>query len=222
MGDCFKSTGKIVERDRAILPFDRLEIHDRINVFLTYAPNYNLRVKAGRNLLQLIDTEVKDNTLIIENNNKCNWVRSFKKEIDVYVSTPNLRKLTYYGSADVRFTNPFVIDTLLINTHDASGDIYLNLMSDYVELKCHTGSVSIKSEGIVNELICFMGANGRINTLNTISNKVLAVNENTGKLSVHATQELNAEIRGIGDIEYFGNPTIKLIDDASGNLISLN
>jgi len=221
LGDCFKSTGKIVEEERSILPFNKLELNDRINLFITYAPELSLKVKAGKNLQDLIKTQVTENTLKIENTNKCNWVRSFKKGVDVFISTPMLKEITYYGSGEVHCLNTFETDTLLVNLWQASGDLTLNVDAQLVELKTHTGVGTIKCEGKTNRLVAFIGGNGFVDASQTIANEVLAVNENTGYVRVSATTSLKADIRGSGNIEYFGNPTITLSNEGSGKLIKI-
>ncbi|MBL4708336.1 MAG: DUF2807 domain-containing protein [Flavobacteriales bacterium] len=222
MGDCFKSTGKLEEQIRAIENFRGIELHDRIDLFVTYAPETSLQVKAGKNLQDLIVTEVKDGILYIENTNKCNWVRSYKPRIEVHLSTPNLKALTYYGSGNVNFVNTFVTDVLFVELWEASGELNLKVEANILELKSNTGTATIRCEGTANEFVSFMGANGFIDSENTVCQKVLAVNENTGYLKVNAVNQLKADIKAAGDILYVGNPTIELNDLGKGELIDNN
>ena len=76
MGDCFKSTGKIVDEYRAVQQFNEIQVMNNINLFITYDTIQEIRVEAGKNLVNLIKTDVNNNRLIIKNNNKCNWIRS--------------------------------------------------------------------------------------------------------------------------------------------------
>ena len=221
MGDCFKSTGKIVEEERSTRTFTKIELNDRINLFITYAPELSVKVKAGENLQDLIKTEVKGNTLKIENTNKCNWVRSFKKEVDVFISTPTLKEITYYGSGEVHYLNTFITDTLLVNLWEASGDLTLNVDAQLVELKTHTGVGTIKCKGQTNRLVAFVGGNGFVDASEIIANEVLAVNENTGYAQVNAIAILKADIRGSGNIEYYGDPLITLTKEGRGELIKV-
>ncbi len=221
LGDCFKSTGSIVEEERLLSSFTHIELNDRINLYVTYAPTQKLTVKAGKNLQKFIRTEVNGNTLSIENDNRCNWVRSFKKEIDVYLSTPNITEILYYGSGELRFQNTFITDTLLVNLWEASGDLYFDLEATYVELKTHTGVGTISCKGTAEELVAFVGGNGFVDAAATPAKKVLAVNESTGNMKVQATQKLEAFIRGDGNIEYIGSPTIDLLKAGKGKLIKI-
>ena len=219
MGDCFKSTGKVTEEERSITAFESIEVYDRINIYITYAPELSLRVKAGENLQDLITTEVKNGNLLIENTNKCNWVRSLKKEIDVYISTPNLTNIEYYGAGQFVFENTFITESLFVNMWKASGDLNLNVECNKLELKSHTGTGTITCEGTADDLVAFIRGNGFVDAIRTPAKTVLAVNENTGYVKVNAIETLNADIRGSGNIEYTGEPTINLNDMGKGELI---
>lgn len=219
LGDCFKSTGSIEEEERSIGAFTHIELHDRINLYVNYGSERKLKVRAGENLHEFIRTNIEGNRLVIENDNKCNWVRSFKKEIDVFLSTPNINEITYYGSGELRFQNTFITDTLLINLWEASGDLFVNVDATYVELKTHTGVGTISCIGEADELVAFVGGNGFVDAANTPALKVLAVNESTGYIRVNAINQLEAFIRGDGDINYLGEPKIDLLDAGRGSLI---
>jgi hypothetical protein len=219
IGDCFKSTGKTIEESRVIPSFKKLLIRDNINVFIRYSTVRSIQVRAGKNLIDEISTEVNSGTLHIENENNCNWVRSFKREISVFVETPELNEITYYGSGEVNFQNNFVSDTLLVNMWQASGNLHLAFTSQYVEVKSHTGTGTIHCEGQSEEIVAFMGGNGSINTFDVQCKRVFAINENTGLLQVNASDFLKADIKYVGNIEYIGSPGIELLDSGKGELI---
>src|SRR3954470_838525 len=96
--DCFKSTGAIVTERRSIESFTETIIYDNVNVIIVQDSLTYLEVNAGENLLPLINTEIRGGKLIIENNNKCNWVRDFSVPVNVYMHVPHLRILDTYGS----------------------------------------------------------------------------------------------------------------------------
>src|SRR5690242_20273176 len=73
--DCFKSTGDIVTERRNIGTFTETIIYNNVNVIIVQDSLTYLEINAGENLLPLITTEIRNGKLIIENNNKCNWVR---------------------------------------------------------------------------------------------------------------------------------------------------
>ncbi len=222
MGDCFKSTGKTVRESRAVERFSTIEIDDRINLYITYSNERSLEVEAGENLQEFIRTEVKNGTLWIENDNRCNWVRSYKKDINVYLSTNELTELIYRGSGNVEYTNLFKTERFNLDMWRASGNVYLQLDCPNIELKSHTGPVDLQCRGFGNKLVAYTNGLGKMNTTHLIAKDVLAVNANSGQLSVRSDSILNANIDGNGDILYSGNPSIELKDNGKGDLIEIN
>ena len=219
MGDCFKSTGKIVQEQRQLPAFESLELRDRINLFVSFGPSYSITVEAGENLQEHIDTEVKSNILVIENNNRCNWVRSFKKDMNVYLTAPSIKGINYYGSGELRFLDTLNRESFTFNMYEASGDAFLLLNTKRAELKTHTGTGTITSSGFSANLVAFVGGNGFVDASNTIAKTGLAAATNTGYIRVNISDTLKAEISGTGNIEYYGSPTIDLTDSGEGNLI---
>lgn len=219
MGDCFKSTGVTKQESRIIENFSHLEVRDRINVYISYGVDRSAIVEGGKNLLDMVKTEVKDGVLLIENDNRCNWVRSFKKNINVYLTTPEFSKMTFRGSGEIVFQDTLRPSFFQLNCWDASGSVYFLFNSPKIELKAHTGPTKIFCAGKVDYLINYLNSSGMMNTARCEANRVLAINNNTGLLTVKAKDQLKAEISGSGNIAYYGEPTIELTDNGKGNLV---
>ena len=219
MDDCFTSTGKEKTVVRTLPKFSNIELYDRIELNYFYSPDYFIELTAGKNLIENIETKVEGNLLTIKNNNRCNWVRSFKKKVTVNLFAPKFTDFTYFGSGNVEFKDTLQSDVFRLNLWDASGDMHLLLKSDYIELKTHTGPGAIYAKGSCRELIAYLGGTGKIEAEALIANDVLAINKNTGTIIVHCNNKLKAEILGPGNIFYLGNPTIDLYKKRSGNLI---
>jgi hypothetical protein len=221
MGDCFTSTGSVETKIRIIDPFNKIILNDNINLYITQGNTQVIKLEAGKNLFDHIETKVSEKTLTISNNNKCNWVRSFKKKINLYISLPYLTEMEFYGSGDVQFLNNMQVDTLLLNLKEASGKVLMDLNCNYIELKIHTGPADITAIGATKELVLYNNGTGVLNSSYLNSNKSLAINRNTGKILVNSKDELKAEIYGSGNIFYFGTPQIDFSKNGKGKLLAL-
>lgn len=222
LGDCFVSTGDIVDEQRMLVPFHHIEVYDRLELTYTQADFNGVNIVAGENLLELISTEVENGTLVIENRNTCNWVRSFNPVIKIEIFSTDLSEITYFGHGTLDFNNQLNTDTFLVNMWESSGDLSFNVDAIYVELKSHTGTGTITCIGEADELVAFIGGNGFVESLDCQADKVLAVNENTGELRINCQQNLKANITSRGDIFYRGSPSIELNNSGSGRLINVN
>src|SRR5262245_51383068 len=105
MCDCLKSTGKIITEKRPLAEFSQLEVRKNVSVTL-YKDTVNYaEVEAGENLIALVRTEISDGILKITNDNVCNWVRSYKKEIHVNLHFKELSYVRHYGSKEISSNN---------------------------------------------------------------------------------------------------------------------
>jgi hypothetical protein len=123
--DCFKSNGKEKSDMRYPGSFNELSVYDKIDLRIVNGPDYKVEVIAGEHLLKSISTKVEDGVLRIENNNKCNFVRGYKKTIKVIVTVPKLAKVNNYGVGPITFAEDYKQDSLKIHIEN-SGDVYVN------------------------------------------------------------------------------------------------
>ena len=92
--DCIKRTGEIKTESRALEYFDIIDVQNNVNVFLIQDSINFAEIKAGKNLISNIETSVVAHTLYIKNNNKYNFTRSYKHDIEIYI---HFKKLTRYS-----------------------------------------------------------------------------------------------------------------------------
>lgn len=127
--DCIKPTGKIISETRDVANFHTILIEDKIDVYLKQ-DNFNIIVKAGKNIIHNVVTEIKNETLYISNKNKCNFIRDPQKKIEVYIQLPQLKYLKHTGSGNIYTTNTFIQDTIIIRM-ETPGDVYFQTQSKY-------------------------------------------------------------------------------------------
>ena len=90
---CYKSTGKTISELRALENFTVLVLTDNIELRLHQSIENSATITAGNNLINFIQTKVSGDTLYISNQNKCNNLRSRKKEVIVTVNVLNIQKI---------------------------------------------------------------------------------------------------------------------------------
>ena len=88
MCDCVKSTRATNVIYHDVKDFNCIFIRDKMDLYLTQGPEFEVRVEAGENLQRLIKTELDGETLRVFNNNRCNFVRGYDRKIRVYVTAP--------------------------------------------------------------------------------------------------------------------------------------
>lgn len=216
---CFKSTGTIQKELRSLESFSELELYDNINVILIEGIENKVEVEAGKNLIPGIKTKVENGKLTIENINTCNFMRSYKIPVNVYLTYNSLRTFTHYGGGKV--TNQ---DTLRKNFYEfiqwfGSGDFDLNISADTLEALLHTGSGNLTLNGKLNYAYLYSSGNSIFHCENLKGLNVHINNNTTGNFYVHAVNNLIVEVYSNSTTYYKGNPTLTIIREGSGQVI---
>jgi hypothetical protein len=178
-----------------------------------------VEVEAGKHLLPLIKTEVTDGTLYITNDNKCNWMRSYSIEINVYIHVKNLEELRSYSSKNIHSVN--TITTPVINIYDFnSGDITMDISSNESYTKQMGAAGDITVTGNTNFNYVFDQGYGFLHLENLQSSSAMIVQHGTGDIYVQTKDTLDVEITDVGNVYYSGNPVIsQRPSTGSGKLI---
>ncbi len=220
MCDCYKSTGKIISEQRTTEVFSSIYLSDNVNLFLLQDSTYSIRVEAGKNLLPLIKTRVEDGALYISNNNKCNWIRSFKPQVNVYIKMPGLFFLQYSGCGDITMENTFVGDSIWINSKNGSGAVTLDLKTRICYLIINTGPCDVTCKGSTDELQLYHNGHGMVHCENFPTFYTYVTNKNTGNCYLNVRDLLLYNILWSGNIYYTGNPPqVSGKNSGSGNII---
>jgi hypothetical protein len=222
IGDCFKSTGKVIIEERESPVFEHIVLEDNINVILTQDNRCSIRVQAGENLIGSVITEVNDGELTIRNDNQCNWMRSYNKDINVYLSVNHLVSIYYKASGNIISTNTIVTDSLNISVWDGSGIIDMDIQTVNSVLDLHYGTVDFDIHGFTQVDYIYAASYGPFHCQDLVSVFCFMNNKGSNDCYVNCTKVLEVEIENIGNIYYKGDPeTIKSKITGTGRLIKL-
>jgi hypothetical protein len=131
-----------------------------------------------------------------------------------YVSEMRVRQTGsgYVEVGDVFDSNQFEVE------HSSSGRVYAALFNaDVVEAKL-TGSGRIEMMGDAVDASYRLTSSGKIDALDLVAANVVASTSGSGKIFLHATDNLDVTITGSGDVIYLGNPVISVKITGSGDL----
>lgn len=222
MCDCFKSTGNETTETRTLSGFTKIDLNDNVDLILTPGRPYSCKVTAGSHLIDLVTTEVKEETLIIKNNNTCNWVRSFKNKFTVEISLPHLYYVYYAGSGIITTTDSIHEDEFGLDGWTCSGTINLKLNCNISRLSLHTGTADLYASGTSGVSYVYNAATGPIHAENLETGYTYIGNRSTNDCYVQVTKELGATITLQGNIFYSGNPyKIDETITGSGKLVKI-
>ncbi len=217
--DCFKNSGPVSTEEREVSPFHYLHMKNNVDVFLTYAQDYAITVRAGKNVIPGIKTNISGKTLTIENENTCNWIRSYETPIEVYLEMPAIDSILYESSGNLTSLNRFSGDSIRLEVLEGAGSIKLWLDMQKSRFNLHYGTADLSVRGYSH--ICYLYSGGYgpadLRDLNTVFHYM--TNNSTNDCHVRASLELQVKIHNVGDVYYYGDPvSVSLEGDGSGKL----
>lgn len=223
MGDCLKAVGNQLVVTRALEPFTRMEVEDGITVVFRFDEEHRAEVSAGENLIDLIETEVRDETLFIRNRNVCNWVRPLDTQISVVVFCAELRELISRGYGTIESGDTITQPFFAVEQWDASSTIRLRLNTQEVYILSHTGPADYFCTGQSDFLYAYNSSMGILRLEEVAAQEVQVWNRGVGDIHVNASQKASILIDRVGDVYYHGNPAeLEITENGTGRAIPVN
>ena len=138
---CFNSIGDHATEARSLSGFDKINIENKINLFISFDSIYSISLEGGENLLHNIITEVDDDGwLNISDQNTCDWVRSYDHEINIHVTMPELIHLFCANTGNITGLDTIRSKVFRFDQQIGSGVNELTILSDTAFIKLHTGT----------------------------------------------------------------------------------
>jgi hypothetical protein len=221
MCDCVKSSGPTNVIYHDVKDFNCIYLRDKMDLYLTQGPEFEVRVEAGANLQPLIKTELDGETLKVFNNNRCNWVRGYKHKIKVYITAPYFKHLRHAGLGTIESVNTIVQDTISLRTEN-SGDFKLDLNTYRIAGSAH-GNGDMYLTGTTNRLESdYTGTNFLYASDLTVTGYIYLHSVSIGHAHIKAPENglMDITLDRSGNVYYTGNPnTINLTRNNKGDLI---
>ena len=215
--DCIKRTGKIETQKRWVKNFDKIYVETDVNVFITQDSIFDVEVEAGKNIGWLIATDVVDGTLNIKNKNRCNWARSYKEPLNVYIKMPVITYITSNGSGTISSLNTITTDQFQVQI-ESSGNIVLRVNNSLIVSHIF-GYGDLTLNGTTHEHDVDIGGCSFLNCQNLHTSITYIHSFTTGLSYVDASDLLTCKIGLNGDVYCYGNPvTVQKTITSTGQL----
>ncbi len=222
---CMKGAGALVTIERSVATFDRIFVGPNMYITLVQDSLDFVKITAGENLVNFITSDIIDGQLRIENTNKCNFLRSYKHQVNVEVHLTDLKALYFEGTKELNTLTPIVSNNLNVTIRDGAGTVNLDLACGNVQLVVTNGWGNFNLRGVTNTLALEIRSNGFGSTKDLIvNNKLGVVTASAGIVEVNASNtEFNAQIDSNGDIWYVGVPSVlNFLHYGTGALVDKN
>lgn len=206
--DCIQKAGDQITKTVDAPPFHSINAYDGVNIFIKEGPDQNINLQVGENLSREIIVEVdQEGSLNIRNENSCNWVRSYR-DINVFITTNSLSRINQFGYGTIKSEGVLSFPSITVNAKDGVGDIHLEVQNEKLYLVSNT-IANFYLSGFTEELV--IGnyySNGRFLGKELVAKKVGITHLGSNTIEVNATESLSGSIQSVGNVHYYGNPSI--------------
>lgn len=210
-----KGNGELVKQDRDIDDFTGVQACCSLTVELRQGSSYSVEVEAESNLQEYIKTERRGSTLEIGFERNTNIKTT--EPITVYVTLPELEYVGASSSAKLMGKTDFRGDDLELDV-SSSGSITLDFSGEEVEAEASSGG-KIELTGTVSFVDCDASSGSRISAGDCKARRARADVSSGAGITVHATEEVNADASSGGSVRYLGNPGAVDADTSSGGSV---
>lgn len=172
------------EQKRAAAPFNAIDIRGAISIEVESGKQHSVTLRGDQKFLANAVTEVVDGELRIFLKDKD--VKKVENDPRVIVTMPQLRKLIAEGAGEKILTK--LSGPRVDISYKGAGRLLADGQVDWLRLK---------AQGV-----------GEVDTRELKAKNVDVNFDGIGSVKVYSSGELNAVVRGMGELVYYGNPKI--------------
>jgi hypothetical protein len=198
-----EGNGKFIKVDRALKDdFTSIEISGNFNMVLTQDSLPKLSIEADENLMDYIETKVKNHKLIIKNKKRI----TSAKDITIFLTINQLKQMELSGAVVLRSSGKINLDEISLELSGAS-NVNMDLNCSTLNAHCN-GSSTLKLIGAaVSAEIETSGACDIDNSQMVIESMKMEVS-GAGKIIVNVLTKLDVKVSGAAVVEYMGTPEV--------------
>lgn len=212
-----QGSGNVAKEEREVSGFDRIDMSGYGEVIITQGNAESLTIETDDNLLEYIESNVRNNTLYLEFTD--NTIPDPSGTITYRLNVINLEALELSGAGSFRVQS---LDTPNLGiTFDGAGKIDLDsLIADEVSVQIN-GAGDINFAGKVGKQDIHIKGAGKYSAPDLQSDQASVQIEGVGKVVIWVADTLTVKIDGAGNIDYYGSPSVTQDIEGGGSIHSL-
>jgi hypothetical protein len=210
-------SGNMDTETRRVSGFNSIQLNGIGTLYIEQGKKESLEITAEENIIEYLDSVVIGNNLRLE-------VRDFvnldpTKEIIYRLTVKDLEKIEVGGLGELHF-GP--LETARLNFKiSGSGDAdFMDLQADSLILEI-SGLGNVKVAGKVETQRVELSGAGYYDAQDLSSSEAKVTISGTGKAVVWVKDELDVELSGMGDFQYYGSPILSTDISGIGSVESL-
>ena len=192
--DNVSGSGQAKTEARQLAPFTAVEVKCATTINITVQGLREFEISGDDNIVPLITTEVRDNTLYIAADKDYDP----KNKVQINISMPELAKFVFAGAGEATLSR-------------VRGDQVVIVAS---------GAGEVRASGHPRQADITLSGAGRVDAKDLLAEITKATSTGVGEMNVYASEQLDASTAGVGAINYYGNP--KIVNKHAGGVGQIN
>jgi hypothetical protein len=225
-GDCFQTTGAIVQQEVTVSSFDKILVNRDIELIIKDGLEQKVIIESGKNLLNDVEAVVVDGKLILTDNNSCNYVRNYGVT-KVFITSPNITEIRSSTQYDVRSEGVLTYPSLTILAEDYSapgtftnGNFRLEIDNNSFNVVFNNISNGFISGKTNNLNVTLAAGTSRFEAQNLVAQNVAIWNRSSNDMILNPQLSITGKISGTGDVICLNKPQIVDVEEQyKGKLI---
>jgi len=212
------STNDVRTETREVSDFDRVALAGFGHLIITQGDRESLEIEAPQDMLGRIETKVESGQLTIAfKRTWMDWIDDVLtvglsgKPVRYSLTVKRLSNLLIMGAARVQVTG-LKTKQLAVDLRGTGEIRIVSLDAERLDVSL-PGAGAVRASGRATEQTVTINGAATYEAGELKSQRVKATLHGLGSATVWAVEELDAAIRGVGEVSYYGSPTVhKLVD----------
>lgn len=198
-----KGNGNVTEQERQLGSFSALDVGGAFKVFLTQGDKEFVIVEADENLLEVISTEIRGNTLVIKTTED---IRD-SEALNIYLTFKDLNEMEISGACHLSAENKMKFDDLDLDCSGAS-DVELKLAASKLNMD-FSGASQVELYGSAETVDLDLSGASHFDGVDLEAEIYFVDVSGASHAKIFVNKELSAEVSGAASLKYKGEPVIK-------------
>ena len=211
MTSCVGTNSKtIITKDFEVSDFKSLNLEVVGEIIFEQSSTPYLTVEGNENLVEELEVDNDNNHLTIKSDKQRRFFKD-KGKLTLKIGSASLEEINQKGVGSFLIKGDFNAESLHVK-HTGVGNFNIdNCNLEKFNLESQSvGNCRVK--GTANTVVIESDGVGNIDCSDLITQNAKVVSQGVGNLSVHAENELNIVVKGIGNVTYAGNPEVLKTD----------
>jgi hypothetical protein len=205
---CFKFLGAETTKEIPLASFNQLDLREHVEYILIQDSLDKVVLKGGKNLLNLIETKVESGVLMIENKNRCGFLRDAKKVVVAEIHFTSLINIRFIGTESLTSRGTIYTDYFTFYSRDGAGDVALNIHAIQIDAEANHGWCNFTFTGVTQKARICAKSNSYCDVSGlTVTDSIYVASETVGDIKINADNlVIHGYITESGNILYKGTP----------------